>query len=88
MKVTLTNLSICPCGFPLLDETIQIGQEYDIDPNHRITATLTCGGCHQKHTLIAVWVESRAGGRAGYLPEEVFARGGARVGGENLSAER
>jgi hypothetical protein len=51
----LQRLSICPCGFPVLDDGIAVGSEYAID-----SATLTggffyhCGGCGREQTDVQV----------------------------------
>jgi hypothetical protein len=68
MKVTLKRLSACPCGFPALHEDIQLGKEYDIDPNVKLPLTLICGGCGKHNPVMGVHVEP-----AGFLPEVLFA---------------
>lgn len=53
MKIAITKLvklSICPCGYSLLHEDIQLGTEYTVypeasDPEHPFV--LICGGCGQ-----------------------------------------
>lgn len=72
MKTKLAKLSVCPCGFPLLDESIPLGTEYEIEPTRRIKVTLYCGGCHAGHNLEAVFVNARGNSHGGYLPAEVF----------------
>jgi len=72
VKVTLTKLSICPCGFPLLKESVGLGQEYDIEPSQTVLAKMICGGCGAEIPVKTVYVHSRTGVAGGYLPEEVF----------------
>lgn len=50
-KTKLTKLSICPCGFSLLNDDITLGTEYliypeSIDPNRAFV--LGCGGCGRR----------------------------------------
>lgn len=73
MKVTLVKLSICSCGFPVLAENIGLGTEYQIDETNRTRLTMICGGCSSRlSNLDCVMVESRHGGRPGFLPREIF----------------
>ncbi len=72
MIVTYVKRSLCLCGFPVLADEIQIGTKYTIDQNRRLPVTLVCGGCRKHIKVDGVWVESRNGGRAGYLPAEIF----------------
>jgi len=72
MKTTLKRLSVCVCGFPTLKDGIQLGAEYDIDPDRTVEATFTCGGCQATQKVKAVWVEARNTGTAGFLPLQIF----------------
>ena len=72
MKTTIKRLSICSCGFPVLNESIKLGAEYEIEPGDTAPFTLICGGCHWKHAVTGVWVQATAGGRPGYLPQTIF----------------
>lgn len=72
MKVKFARYSVCPCGFPILDEKIQIGTVYEIDYGRMMKGTLTCGGCRKIIPVSCVWVESREGGAPGFLPEQIF----------------
>lgn len=71
-RVFLSKLSVCECGFPLLDEAIQLGTEYLITESDRIDCVLICGGCQTEHSLIAVMTFPRGQSRGGYVPEKVF----------------
>jgi len=46
LTVTLQRLSICDCGFAVLDESIRLGTEYQIEPSSRRSGFFyRCGGC-------------------------------------------
>jgi hypothetical protein len=46
MKQQLKRLSICKCGFPVLNESIGLDTIYDIDPDSiRSGYIYRCGGC-------------------------------------------
>jgi hypothetical protein len=73
MKTTLKKLSICPCGFPVLNESIPLGTEYDVEPGDIIHVTFIFGGCHTEyHDVEAIWVNDRGTSKSGYLPKEIF----------------
>lgn len=44
-RARLKQLSICECGFPLLNESILLGAEYEVFPFQRGMLNLLCGGC-------------------------------------------
>ena len=45
-KKPLRRLSICPCGFPVLNEKIQLGTVYEVDPTVKQGGfSYFCGGC-------------------------------------------
>lgn len=71
-RVCLARLSVCECGYPLLDEAIPLGTEYLIDEMRQTSVTLTCGGCKREIPLRAVWTFQRADSEGGFLPEMVF----------------
>lgn len=78
----LVNLSICPCGFPALDEAIPLGQAYVVDTTNTDTFTWICGGCgKEQHDVPGIFVFSREGGASGYLPAAILA-----VKGEHQAA--
>ena len=72
MKAVFVRYSICICGFPILRDDVPIGAEYEVDPLNTASCTVKCGGCGKENRVVAVWVFSRAGKRAGYLPLEIF----------------
>ena len=72
MKTTLIKLSLCPCGFPLLHEHIELGTEYEIDPSRQADLVLVCGGCKKRTPFRGVWTEAREGGNPGFLPMDIF----------------
>jgi len=71
-KVKLKKLSICPCGFSVLDDSIPIGTEYTVHTDVTDTFTFICGGCGKKHRIIGILVEPRGLGKAGFLPKDIF----------------
>lgn len=74
-KVSLIKLSICTCGFPLLDESIPLGTEYTINPEMTASGTIVCGGCCARIPVQAVWTYAREEGqRPGFLPSEIFSQ--------------
>jgi hypothetical protein len=55
ITVTLQRLSICPCGYAVLDDAIQIGAQYQIDINSRRKGfTYECGNCSRRQDNIEV----------------------------------
>lgn len=72
MKTTLKQLSVCSCGFPALDEKIQLGTEYDIEPGKVKSYHWTCGGCKDQFYLLCVFVHPRGESHGGYLPLDLF----------------
>jgi len=73
IKTTLKRLSICDCGFLVLNDEITLGTEYYINPDKKDSFLFVCGGCRKTHHVTGVWVEPRIeGGRPGYLPEDIF----------------
>ena len=55
VKTTLVKLSICECGFSVLDDSIKIGTVYTIYPiTMRDQCTLICGGCGKVHKYVSV----------------------------------
>jgi hypothetical protein len=68
----LKNLSVCPCGFPLLREEIPKGTVYFVDFADRILAVLVCGGCRTHWPLDCVMVSESPTGKGGYLPVAAF----------------
>lgn len=71
-SVTVKQLSLCPCGFPVLKADIQLGTTYVIHRDNMVTLTLICGGCRRRHLLSCVWCDATPNGDEGYLPIEIF----------------
>lgn len=72
MKATLTKLSICPCGYQALNDSVKLGTIYDIEPSKRKSFVFICGSCKAQRTIVGVYANSRNGGRPGFLPEDLF----------------
>ncbi len=72
MKAKFVKYSICICGFPILSDAVPLGTEYEVDLQDRADCTVKCGGCGKDNRTTAVWVFSRKGERAGYLPSDIF----------------
>lgn len=68
----LKRLSLCPCGYTLLREDIQIGTIYEVDAANRTPGRLTCGGCGRNHFVTLVYVARRGNSKGGCLPLESF----------------
>ena len=65
--------SICECGFPILSEDVPLGTVYVVHPDERECGRFRCGGCGKIIEAIpCIVAESRAGGRPGFLPAEIF----------------
>ena len=78
MKVKLCKLSLCPCGFPLLNEAIPLGMEYTM-----LTETcdlgqcwnLICGNCGavmHGHGSVMVNAHLNPGAEYARLPVAIF----------------
>ncbi len=53
--VALQRLTICDCGFPVLDKSITVGTKYTIDDTQmRLGFSYFCGGCGKVHNNVAV----------------------------------
>lgn len=70
----LKRLSICPCGFGLLNDGIAIGTKYVIDRNVSRQATMICGGCGNKQKVMCVPASSALNPDAPmmFLPVDIF----------------
>ena len=72
-QAKFAKYSVCTCGFPILSESVPLGAIYIVDPSRRETLSLKCGGCGTEiPNLLWIYVYSRAGGRPGFLPAEIF----------------
>lgn len=72
MKAKFVKHSICQCGFPVLDESVPLGTVYEVDPSDEQRLVFICGGCGKWLRVMSIWVNSRAGSCAGFLPKEIF----------------
>jgi hypothetical protein len=45
VRAPIKRLSLCPCGHPVLDESIPLGTVYEIGMDSIGPGTLKCGGC-------------------------------------------
>ena len=73
VKVKLTKLSICPCGFHVLADHITLGTEYEIVPTMKEPLRFICGGCGKEYPgTEAVYVCGRGNSQGGYLPACIF----------------
>jgi hypothetical protein len=71
-EMPLVRPSLCPCGFNILHDHIQVGTRYIVDEDRPIVGSLICGGCGKKLSLNLVPVRGRDGARGGYLPLGIF----------------
>jgi hypothetical protein len=72
VKAKFKKLSICRCGFPILDEAVPIGTIYEVDVNRTEQMTVICGGCGSGIAVNAIWVDARGTQKAGFMPLEIF----------------
>lgn len=78
MKAKVCKLSICQCGYPLFNDDVKIGTEYNIDESRKVpNSSVKCGGCGMENYSTFVWVANRtdlAGIRQmpGWIPIEAF----------------
>jgi|HubBroStandDraft_2_1064218.scaffolds.fasta_scaffold1048483_2 hypothetical protein len=55
MKLRLAKLTICPCGYSVLDDGIRIGQTYTVYPDTICGGyKYFCGGCKKVLTNVVV----------------------------------
>ena len=73
-KAVLVKLSICECGFGLLNDDITLGTVFTADLNMRMTLTYGCGGCGRIiQPVSCVGVNSAAHpDQFRFLPLEIF----------------
>jgi hypothetical protein len=74
LTVKLSNLSICPCGESVLDQSIPLGTEYQVHPETiQRGFAYRCGKCGEAQSDVAViFVENRDGLSGGVLPLALF----------------
>jgi len=70
VKASLSKLSLCDCGYPVLDESIALGTEYEIDLGSSRPGHMTCGGCKKRFPVTVIFGERE--GHDGMLPLEIF----------------
>ena len=70
--VRLKRLSLCVCGYTLLQEEIPIGTIYFVDLGSQKPGALICGGCGRRHKVTLVHVDARRTSEAGWMPLEIF----------------
>lgn len=78
MTTKVIRLSLCDCGFPLFNDDVKLGMEYDVDLSKQVpNASVDCGGCKKNIPSTFIWTHYRITetGRlrlGGYLPKEAF----------------
>ncbi len=72
IKAKLSKLSICECGFPLLNPDIPLGTIYRIDTDVSLGLKFMCGGCHKWKQIVGVYVLKRGESKGGFLPRIAF----------------
>lgn len=73
MKFKLARLSICECGFTVLNESIPLGTVYDTGPLViKSNATLICGGCGSQIEGDWIYFMARGDSHEGFLPLAAF----------------
>jgi hypothetical protein len=71
----LKRLSICPCGFTVLNESIPLGKKYVVDEStiRREGFDYFCGGCKTwMHDILVVDAEQTGNMQMAPLPYELF----------------
>jgi hypothetical protein len=72
VKAKLVKLSICDCGYNMLNDEIPLGKMYTAFPQtRRWDFTFGCGNCGKTRTVEALLVDQRSG-LPGWLPCELF----------------
>ena len=72
MKATTIKLSICPCGFPTLNDDVPIDTEYELDLASVSPCEYVCGGCGKRQHIMAVMADRRKHSAGGFLPLDLF----------------
>jgi len=52
-KAILVKLTICDCGYAVLDDSIRVGTEFVADMDQRSTLSYFCGHCHGRQPHIS-----------------------------------
>lgn len=70
---TYSNVSVCPCGFTALKETVRLGRKYRVVLDSINTMIFGCGGCGKTHRVPAILAqEHQRPGYYFYLPVGIF----------------
>ena len=75
MKVTVKKLSLCACGFPVLNTDIPLGTEYEVDQNDAYEGAMICGGCGTQILVTLIYAAQRGSSAPGFIPQEIFNSG-------------
>jgi hypothetical protein len=73
--VPLRRLSICPCGYAVLDDQITVGVKYRIQPDTKMEGfTYRCGHCGAAQTVACVMANSvlHPGDAPAWIPLDLF----------------
>lgn len=72
LTLELKRTSICKCGYPLVEDYVDIGTQYYVVPSSQGPGFLICGGCGLKQSITMILVRRRGVNGAGYVPLEMF----------------
>lgn len=73
VTLRLAKLSVCPCGAPLLNDEIPLGQQYTGDLDRLSdNFVLVCGGCGKIMKKTGIWATRPGPSRSGFLPMDAF----------------
>lgn len=71
--MVISRLSVCRCGFPLFNENVRLGDQYQVEPEIKDKdCHVECGGCGQLIPSVFVWVHAKGNADAGWMPMEIF----------------
>ena len=73
-EFSLVRLSICECGYGVLDDAIQLGTKYTLDLGSFKVGLYRCGRCHKARTVQIVLASQQLhpDRPMAYLPAELF----------------
>jgi len=71
-QAIFSRRSLCPCGYPVLDERQPLGTEYQVFDMPGKRGWMICGGCGLKLNVWLVLV-TREGTGPEIMPREIFA---------------
>lgn len=76
LKMKLVKLSVCECGFPLLDDRIRAGTDYYANGDRVAQGVITCGGCGKTFGVEMIFVHEKrwpwGTSEAGFMPSAAF----------------